>query len=45
MSNTKTIAKNSGWYGTETIVSTVVTLFTSIAINRYLLPSKNGYIV
>ena len=45
MSNTKTIAKNSGWYGTETIVSTVVTLFTSIAINRYLGPSKNGYIV
>jgi O-antigen/teichoic acid export membrane protein len=45
MSNTKTIAKNSGWYGTETIVSAVVALVSSIAINRYLGPSKNGYIV
>ena len=45
MSNTKTIAKNSGWYGLENIISAVVALFTSIAINRYLGPSKNGYIV
>jgi O-antigen/teichoic acid export membrane protein len=45
MSNTKTIAKNSGWYGTETIVSAVVALVSSIAINRYLGPAKNGYIV
>jgi|CZKF01.1.fsa_nt_gi O-antigen/teichoic acid export membrane protein len=45
MSNTKTIAKNSGWYGLENIISTVVAIFTSIAINRYLGPSKNAYIV
>ncbi|MGA2050108.1 MAG: polysaccharide biosynthesis C-terminal domain-containing protein [Terracidiphilus sp.] len=45
MSNTRTIAKNSGWYGFETIVSGVVALVSSIAINRYLGPSKNGYIV
>ena len=45
MSNTKTIAKNSGWYGLENIIGAVVALFTSIAINRYLGPSKNGYIV
>ncbi len=45
MSNTKTIAKNSGWSGLDFLVSAVVALFTSIAINRYLGPSKNGYIV
>jgi O-antigen/teichoic acid export membrane protein len=45
MSNTKTIAKNSGWFGLENIISAVVALVSSIAINRYLGPSKNGYIV
>jgi len=45
MSNTRTIARNSGWFGTETIVSAVVLLVSSIAINRYLGPEKNGYIV
>ena len=45
MSNTRTIARNSGWYGFETIVSGVVAFVSSIAINRYLGPSKNGYIV
>jgi O-antigen/teichoic acid export membrane protein len=45
MSNTKTIARNSGWFGTETIVSAVVLLVSSIAINRYLGPEKNGYII
>jgi O-antigen/teichoic acid export membrane protein len=45
MSNTKTIAKNSGWFGFETIVSGIVGLVSSIAINRYLGPSKNSYIV
>jgi O-antigen/teichoic acid export membrane protein len=45
MSNTKTIARNFGWYGTETIVSAVVLLVSSIAINRYLGPEKNGYII
>jgi len=45
MSNTKTIAKNSGWFGLENIVSAIVSLFTSIAINNYLGPTKNGYII
>ena len=45
MSNTKTIAKNTGWFGLENIINAVVTIFTSIAIARYLGPSKNGYIV
>src|ERR1035438_1022902 len=45
LSNTKTIAKNSGWFGFETIVGSVVALVSSILINRYLGPTKNSYIV
>ncbi|HEY3704756.1 MAG TPA: oligosaccharide flippase family protein [Terracidiphilus sp.] len=45
MSNTKTIAKNTGWYGLETGIAAVVTIFTSIAIARVLGPSKMGYVV
>src|ERR1700760_4194286 len=45
MSNTKTIARNTGWYGLENIISAVVTLITSIAIARTLGPSKMGYII
>ena len=45
MSNTKTIAKNTGWYSVENIVSAVVTVITSIAIARTLGPTKMGYIV
>jgi O-antigen/teichoic acid export membrane protein len=45
MSNTKTIARNTGWYGLENLVSALVTLFTSIAIARTLGPSKMGYII
>jgi O-antigen/teichoic acid export membrane protein len=45
MSNTRTIAKNSGWYGLDLIVAAVVAIFSSIAINRYLGPDKNSYIV
>lgn len=45
MSNTKTIAKNTGWYSVENIVSAVVAVITSIAIARTLGPSKTGYIV
>jgi O-antigen/teichoic acid export membrane protein len=45
MSNTKTIAQNTGWYGLENIISSVVGLFTSIAIARALGPSKMGYII
>jgi O-antigen/teichoic acid export membrane protein len=44
MSNIKTIAKNTGWYGVETVIDNVVTLFTSIAIARYLGPEKAAYI-
>lgn len=45
MSNTKTIARNTGWYGLESTISALVTLFTSIAIARTLGPSKMGYII
>jgi O-antigen/teichoic acid export membrane protein len=45
MTNTRTIARNAGWYGIETTISLVVSLFTSIAIARTLGPTKNGYIV
>jgi len=45
MSNTKIIARNTGWYGLENIISSVLTLITSIAIARTLGPSKMGYII
>jgi len=45
MSNTKTIAKNTGWYSVENILSAVVGVITSIAIARTLGPTKTGYIV
>jgi O-antigen/teichoic acid export membrane protein len=45
MSNTKTIARNAGWYGLETAISFIVTLSTSIAIARTLGPTKLGYII
>lgn len=45
MSNTKIIARNTGWYGLENLVSAVLTLVTSIAIARTLGPSKMGYII
>src|ERR1700733_3972081 len=45
MSNTKTIARNTGWYGLESTISSVVGLATSIAIARTLGPSKMGYII
>ena len=45
MSNTKIIARNTGWYGLENIISSLVTLFTSIAIARTLGPSKMGYLI
>jgi O-antigen/teichoic acid export membrane protein len=45
MSNTKTIAKNTGWYSVENIVSAVVTVITSVAIARTLGPTKTGYII
>lgn len=45
MSNTKTIVRNTGWYGIENAVSAILTLVTSIAVARTLGPSKMGYIV
>lgn len=45
MSNTKIIARNTGWYGLENLVSSLLSLFTSIAIARALGPSKMGYII
>jgi O-antigen/teichoic acid export membrane protein len=45
MSTTKTIAKNSGWYGLESAISAIVGLFTSIAIARTLGPDKMSYII
>lgn len=45
MSNTKTIARNAGWYGLETVISAVVALFTSIGIARALGPTKMGYMI
>jgi O-antigen/teichoic acid export membrane protein len=45
MSNTRTIAKNTGWYGLESAIGFMVTIFTSIAIARFLGPSKMGYII
>lgn len=44
-SNTRTIARNAGWYGLETAISFIVGLSTSIAIARTLGPSKMGYII
>jgi O-antigen/teichoic acid export membrane protein len=45
MTNTKTIARNTGWYGLETAVGFVVALLTPIMIARTLGPEKNGYII
>jgi O-antigen/teichoic acid export membrane protein len=45
MSNTKTIARNTSWYGLETVISSVVTLITSVAIARTLGPSKMAIII
>ncbi len=45
MTNTKTIARNTGWFSIENILNSVVILFTSIAINRYLGPDRNSYII
>ncbi|MGA3372310.1 MAG: oligosaccharide flippase family protein [Terracidiphilus sp.] len=45
MSNTRTIARNTGWFGLENIINLIVTLSTSIAIARTLGPSKMGYMV
>jgi O-antigen/teichoic acid export membrane protein len=41
--NSKTIAKNSFWYGVETVVGFVLTAFTSIVIARKIGPTRIGY--
>ena len=41
--NSKTIIKNSFWYGIETFTNLFLTLFTSIAIARAFGPEKLGY--
>jgi O-antigen/teichoic acid export membrane protein len=41
----KTIARNTAWYGLENIISFATSMITSIAIARTLGPSKMGYIV
>jgi O-antigen/teichoic acid export membrane protein len=45
MTNTRTIARNAGWFSVENIINAFVALITSIAINRYLGPWKNGYLI
>src|SRR5580658_5374500 len=41
--NTKTITKNSFWYGIETLANLFLTFFTSIVIARAFGPDKLGY--
>ncbi len=45
MTNAKTIARNTGWFSIENIINAVVAFTTSIAINRYLGPEKNSYLI
>jgi len=45
MSNTRTIAKNTGWYGIDNVTTQLVNIVTSIAIARYLGPTKQAHIV
>jgi len=45
MNNTKTIARNSGWYGIEQAVGIISGLVTSILIARTLGPEKNAPLV
>jgi O-antigen/teichoic acid export membrane protein len=44
-SNTKTIAKNTGWFGVESAVDAILTVVTSIAIARTLGPTKMAYLI
>jgi O-antigen/teichoic acid export membrane protein len=44
-SNTKTIAKNTGWFGVESAVDAILTVVTSIAIARTLGPEKMAYLI
>ena len=43
--NSKTILRNTLWYGLENVISFVTSLITSIAIARTLGPANMGYII
>jgi O-antigen/teichoic acid export membrane protein len=43
--NSKTIARNTAWYGLENLIGFATTLITSIAIARTLGPAKMGYFI
>ena len=43
--NSKTIARNTAWYGLENLIGFATSLITSIAIARTLGPAKMGYII
>lgn len=43
--NSKTILRNTVWYGIENVISFASSLITSIAIARTLGPAKMGYVI
>jgi O-antigen/teichoic acid export membrane protein len=43
--NSKTILRNTVWYGLENVISFASSLITSIAIARTLGPTKMGYVI
>ena len=43
--NSKTIVRNTVWYGLENLISFSATLITSVVIARTLGPSRMGYII
>lgn len=45
MTNTKTIARNTGWSGLDNGIGFILGLFTPILIARTLGPSKMGYLI
>lgn len=43
--NSKTILRNTVWYGLENVISFVASLITSVLVARTLGPSRMGYII
>ena len=43
--NSKTIARNTAWYGLENAIGFATSLITSIAVARALGPAKMGYLI
>lgn len=43
--NSKTILRNTVWYGLENVISFVASLITSVVVARTLGPAKMGYII